>query len=207
MRRLLSLLILVSPLMGQQTGGPPRSGLTPEALTAHLRNTPLLHADFTQTRTLKALSRPLVSRGTTVVDRQRGVIWQVTRPLNLTYVVTPQGVLEVGPDGRRRAQTAKDAPMVAQMGRIMQALMEGRWSVLEDYFTLQAQGTPERWEIRLSPKPVAASFIKAILVKGGRVLERFQIEEPGGDRSEVVFGAPRLDQPLSEAESRLLSLK
>ena len=203
MKRLLILLILVGPL----TGGSPQSDTSPETLTAHLRRTPLLHADFTQTRTLKALSRPLVSRGTTVVDRQRGVIWQVTRPLNLTYVVTPQGVLEVGPDGRRKTQTAKDAPMVAQMGRIMQALMEGRWSVLEDYFTLKALGTPDRWEIRLSPKPVAASFIKAIQVKGGKVLERFQIEEPGGDRSEVVFGPPGLDQPLTEGELRLLSLR
>ncbi|WP_005036026.1 LolA family protein [Holophaga foetida] len=196
MRRL-ALVVLAAPLAAQ----------TADALTAHLRNTPLLHADFTQTRHLKALTRPLVARGTVVVDRQRGIIWQVLRPLNLTYVVTPQGVLEVGPDGRRKTQTTKDAPMVAQMGRIMQALAEGRWSVLEDYFTLKAQGTPGRWEIRLSPKPVAASFIKSVVVKGGRVLERFQIEEPGGDHSEVVFGAPRLDQPLSEAEARLLNLK
>ncbi|MBP1627427.1 MAG: outer rane lipocarrier LolA family protein [Holophagaceae bacterium] len=200
MRRLALSLVLIAPLSAQ-TGGP---GLAPEALTAHLRNAPLLHADFTQTRTLKVLSRPLISKGSVVVDRQRGIIWQVTKPLQLTYVVTPQGVLEVGPDGRRKAQAAKDAPMVAQMGRIMQALAEGRWSVLEDYFTLQGQGTPNRWEIRLSPKPVAASFIKSVVVKGGRVLERFLIEEPGGDRSEVVFGAPRLDLPLSEAEARLL---
>jgi len=197
MKRLLLPLALMAPLTAQ----------SPEALTAHLRNATLLHTDFTQTRTLKALSRPLLSRGTVVVDRQRGIIWQVNRPLQLTYVVTPQGVLEVGPDGRRKIQAAKDAPMVAQMGRIMQALAEGRWSVLEDYFTLQAQGSPGRWEIRLSPKPVAASFIKSVVVKGGRVLERFVIEEPGGDRSEVSFGTPRLDQPLSEAEARLLNLK
>lgn len=197
MRRLIVPVILAVPLAAQ----------SPEALTAHLRNTPVLHADFTQTRHIKALSRPLVSKGTVVVDRQRGIIWQVARPLNLTYVVTPQGVLEVGPDGRRKAQAAKDAPMVAQMGRIMQALAEGRWSVLEDYFSLKAQGTPSRWEIRLNPKPVAASFIRSVVVKGGRVLERFLIEEPGGDRSEVVFNAPRLDQPLSEAEARLLKLQ
>ncbi len=183
------------------------SAQTPEALTAHLRATPLVHADFTQTRTLSALTRPLVSRGSVVVDHTRGILWQVKQPFALTFVVTPKAVLEVGPDGKRKAQAAKDAPMVAQMGRILKALVEGRWSVLEEFFTLKASGSTAKWEIRLTPKPVAASFLKGATIQGGRTLERLRLEEPGRDTSEVVFTATRTDLPLSEAERQLLDPK
>lgn len=183
------------------------SAQTPETLTAHLRTTPLVHADFTQTRTLSALTRPLVSRGSVVVDHARGVLWQVKKPFALTFVVTPLGVLEVGPDGKRKAQAAKDAPMVAQMGRILKAQMEGRWSVLEEFFTLKASGSAAKWEIRLAPKPVTASFLKGATIQGGRTLERLRLEEPGGDTSEVVFTGTRTDLPLSEAERQLLDPK
>lgn len=180
---------------------------SPEALTAHLRATPLVHADFTQTRTLKALTKPLVSRGSVVVDQGRGILWQVKKPLALTFVVTPKGVLEVGPDGRRKVQTAQDAPMVAEMGRILKALVEGRFSALEGWFSLQGSGTPDRWEIRLAPKAAAAAFLKGATLQGGRTLERLRLVEPGGDTSEVVFTGTRTDQPLSDPERALLDLK
>lgn len=178
-----------------------------ELLTAHLKDTPLLHVEFNQTRTLAALSRPLKTSGRLVLAREFGVIWQVRKPLNLTYVVGPKGMMEVGPDGKARQKNAKDVPMVAQMGRILQALLQGRWSALEDFFTLRAEGRPERWKITLTPKPQTAAFLKGVQVTGGSFIERIHVDEASGDGMDLLFERPRTDEPLSEAERRLFAFE
>jgi hypothetical protein len=192
-RRLLFSILFAPALLAQNA----------EQLTAHLKNTPLLHVDFTQTRTLAALSRPLKTTGAMALSREHGVIWKVQKPLNLTYVVSPKGMLEIGSDGKAKQRTAKDVPMVAQMGRIIQSLLQGRWSALDDYFTLKGEGTPDRWKIILSPKPQTAAFLKGVQVSGGRFIERIHVDEAKGDAMDLVFERPRTDQPLSEAELRL----
>jgi hypothetical protein len=175
----------------------------PEALTAHLKNTPMLHVEFTQTRTLAALSRPLKTTGRLVLAKDQGVIWQVRKPLNLTYVVGPKGMLEVGPDGKAKLKSAKDVPMVAQMGRILRALLQGQWSALEDYFTIRGEGKAERWKILLVPKQQTATFLKGVQVTGGRFIERIHVDEVSGDGMDLVFDHPRTDEPLSDEELRL----
>ena len=176
----------------------------PDAVTAHLKEFSTLHVEFTQTRTLAALSRPLKASGSMTLSRELGVLWQIRKPLTLGFVITPKGLMEVGPDGKPRAKAAKDAPVVAQMGRILQSLLQGRWSALDDYFTLRAEGNPERWKIILAPKPQTASFIKGVQVAGGRFLERVHVEEAGGDTMDILFERPRTADPLTEAETRLL---
>ncbi len=196
-KKVLSLLFLSACLLRAQQAD------LPEALTAHLKNTPMLHVEFTQTRTLAALSRPLKTTGRLVLSRDHGVIWQVRKPLNLTYVVGPKGMMEVGPDGKARLKSAKDVPMVAQMGRILQALLQGRWSALDDYFTLRGEGRTEHWKIVLVPKPQTAAFLKGVQVTGGAFIERIHVEEISGDGMDLVFEHPRKDEPLSEEELRL----
>jgi len=199
-RRWLSFLLLSAGLLRAQAS-------LPEVLTAHLKNTPMLHVEFTQTRTLAALSRPLKTTGRMVLDRDHGVIWQVRKPLNLTYVVGPKGMLEVGPDGKAKQRTAKDVPMVAQMGRIIQALLQGRWSALDDYFTMKGEGTAERWKILLTPKPQTAAFLKGVQVSGGRFIDRIHVDEASGDGMELLFERPKTDEPLSDAELRLFKFE
>lgn len=175
---------------------------TPEALTAHLAVPATLQAQFTQTRTLRALSRPLVSRGRVVVAKGRGILWQVTHPVALTYVVTPSGLREVGADGRVRR--TEGGPGMAAVGRALSALLEGRWADLGDLATVTASGTPDRWEVRLTPRAAAATFFRGATLQGGRVLERLRLEDASGDRMDLTFTGTRTDPPLTEAERRLL---
>lgn len=181
--------------------------LQAEALTAHLRQTAIVHGTFTQTRHLAALSRPLSSNGCVVVAREHGVIWQVNKPISLTFVMGPTGTAEFDAQGQRKRTASKEAPMVVQMGRIVKSLLKGEWSAVEEYFTLRSIGTPERWEILLEPKPVAATFIRQVRVQGGAFLERIQVEEAGGDRMELVFQNLRTDLPLSDAEARMFEIR
>ena len=125
----------------------------PAALTAHLREAACIHLDFTQTRTLAALSRPLKASGSLVLARDQGVIWTVRQPIAITYVMGPKGLLVVDAYGTRERKTTREAPMVAQMGRILQALTRGDWPALESWFTASGSGA----SLRPTFKPGTAS--------------------------------------------------
>jgi hypothetical protein len=181
--------------------------VSPESLTAHLKGTVQLHMNFTQTRTLAALSKPLKTTGSFVLAKGRGVIWQVRKPLSLTYVISPATLLEVGPDGKATRKDPKDVPMVAQMGRIFEALFEGHWKALDDTFTVKPEGTPGHWKITLTPRSRKLETLKEIQLTGAGSIERIQVQEPSGDGMELAFERPDSDSPLSEEEQRLLRME
>jgi len=183
----------------------PAQGTPAGALTAHLKEAALVHLDFTQTRTLAALSRPLKASGSMVLARDQGVIWALARPVAVTYVMGPKGLLVVNGDGSQERKSARETPMVAQMGRIFQAVAQGDWQQLESLFTVSSAGRAEHWEVTLLPRPQAAPFLKRIRLEGGRCIDRIRIDEAGGDRQELVFEHQRTDAPLTPAEARLLA--
>ena len=197
MKRLLTLLLALLPLQGESP--------FPSSLTAHLQEASILHLDFTQTRTLAALSRPLKSSGSLVLARDLGVIWELRRPAALTYVMGPKGLTVVTAQGRKERKSSREAPMVAQMGRIFQSLTQGDWHGLEAFFTVTGQGTAQRWEVTLLPKPPTAAFLKVVQLSGGRFMERIRLDEATGDRMEIRFEHQRTDAPLTEAEKSLLA--
>ena len=177
----------------------------PAALTAHLKEAALVHVDFTQTRTLAALSRPLKASGSLVLARDLGVIWALRKPVALTYVMGPKGLLVVDSEGRRSHRAAREAPVVAQMGKVFGSLIQGDWKALDEYFTVTGSGTPEQWQVVLAPKAQTASFLKRVQLNGGRFIQRISILEAAGDRMDLMFEHQRVDAPLTEAEARLLA--
>jgi len=197
-KTLLTLLLLPVAALHAQTA-------LPGNLTAHLKDVVCLHLDFTQTRTLAALSRPLKASGSMVLSRDKGVIWALQRPVTLTYVMGPKGLTVINGDGTRERKTAREAPMVAQVSRIFQALAQGDWHVLDSFFRVTGSGQAEHWEVELLPNAQAEAFVKRVRITGGRFIDRVRVDEPAGDRTELVFLHQRGDLPLSAAEAALLA--
>jgi len=181
------------------------AGQIPAGLADHLKDAAVVHADFEQVRTLAALSRPLKASGSLVLVRDKGVLWRMAKPVAMTYVMGPKGLLTVDGAGRRERRTARDLPVVGQMGRLFQALVQGDWKALEGSFTLTGSGTPAHWEVSLVPTARAVGFPKRLRLTGGRFVERILLEEAGGDRMEITFSRQRLDAPVTEAEGLLLA--
>lgn len=176
-----------------------------QGLPQHLKEPEVVHADFSQVRTLPALSRPLKQSGSLVMAKGRGVLWQVRKPLTLTYVIGAKGLMVVDAEGRKERRAAQELPVVGQMGRIFQALAQGDWHTLEAWFAIAGTGTPSRWEVKLTPIAQAAGFIRSVRITGGRFVETLQIDQPGGERMELRFTGQRIDLPVSETEARLLA--
>lgn len=173
-------------------------------LTARLDKAEVIHAEFTQTKTLQALKRPLRTSGQLVFARGQGVLWRIEKPYQASYALSAERVTEVGPDGSRRVRAAREVPALAQVGRVFQAIFQGDIKGLEEHFEVTVSGDAERWRVDLAPKPALARFLKGISARGGRFLDLIEVEETQGDRTRIEFRDSRLDAPLSEAEARLL---
>ncbi|MEW9580733.1 outer membrane lipoprotein carrier protein LolA [Paraburkholderia sp. DGU8] len=175
-------------------------------IAAHLAQPKGVRAQFTQTQTLAAMKEPLVSNGALVFFRERGVIWRIDTPYKATYVITDAGVTQFDAAGRRvSAHSAAGARGVAQVSKMMRAMLSGDLSALYSQFDIEAQGSTARWRMRLTPnQPQLAQSIKGLEMDGGDYLESLRIALPNGDVTKLDFTKSEATTEPTAAERSML---
>lgn len=196
--------LLLALLLGFAAMPPAQAAPALDQLTARLDQARVIHAEFTQTKTLQALKRPLRTSGRVVFARGQGVLWLIDKPYQASYALGAETVTEIGPDGARRVRAAREVPALAQVGRVFEAIFQGDVRGLEEHFEVKVGGDAEKWRVDLTPKPALERFLKSIAARGGRFLDVIEVEETRGDRTRIEFHDARLDAPLSATEARLL---
>jgi hypothetical protein len=176
-----------------------------DTLSARFGKTAVVSSEFVQTRTLAALTRPVRSGGRLVYARDRGVIWQIEKPYRATYVLEDARIVEIDANGVRRERSAKEAPAVAEVGRVFRSIVSGDRKTLVEYFRVAALGDPSKWELRLSPREKVAPFLKSVVVRGGVFIDYILLVEPSGDATELGFERQRGDAVLAEADARVFA--
>jgi hypothetical protein len=152
-----------------------------------------VRAQFTQTQTLAAMREPLVSTGSLLFFRARGVIWHIDTPYKTTYVIDDAGVSEVNADGQHVQttgvpRTGGGAQGVAQVSRMMRAMFGGDLSALYAQFDVDARGTPQQWRMLLKPnQPQLAQAIRNLQMSGGAYLQQVRITLANGDVTQIDF--------------------
>ena len=175
-------------------------------VAVRLAQTKGVRAQFTQTQTLSAMKQPLVSTGTLVFFRERGVIWRVDTPYKATYVIGDAGVSEVDANGKRvNTKSAQGVRGVAQVSKMMRAMLGGDLSALYSQFDVDAQGTPSQWKLELKPnQPQLAQSIKGLQMTGGEFLQSLRITLANGDVTQIEFVKSEAIDDLAPAERTLL---
>lgn len=156
-------------------------------IAARLSSVKGIRADFTQTQTLSAMKQPLVSAGSLLFDRARGVIWRIISPYKVTYVISDSGVREIDAAGQviRAGSTARGA---AQVSRMMRDMLGGDLSALYAQFDVEASGTPARWTMVMRPnQPQLAQSIRSLQMRGGAYLQALTITFANGNVTAMVF--------------------
>ncbi|MGF6877059.1 LolA family protein [Paraburkholderia sp. MM5477-R1] len=158
-------------------------------IAAHLAQPKGVRAQFTQTQTLAAMKQPLVSNGTLLFFRERGVIWRIDTPYKATYVITDAGVAQLDASGRRvSTQSAQGSRGVAQVSKMMRAMLGGDLSALYSQFDVSAEGSAAQWRMRLTPnQPQLAQSIKGLDMSGGDYLQNLRITLANGDVTKLEF--------------------
>lgn len=168
---------------------------------AQLEQHAVVRAKFVQTRQMVALKRPVVSRGRMVFSRRDGVVWLVEGPLKVGYWLSEQRVVEVTADGVRREQNMSDNPAMAQVGRLMRAMLGAQVEALREPFEIKAQGALNQWDIELMPRQTQlAQYIKALRISGGRYIDTLRIEERSGDVTTIRFADSLSSNETTPAE-------
>jgi outer membrane lipoprotein-sorting protein len=177
-------------------------------IATQLGHTNGIRAHFTQTQTRAALTQPLVSSGTLLLMRGRGIVWHIDAPYQATYLITDAGVNEIDTSGRRIGGTnshgATGARGVAEVSKMMSALLGGDLSALYSQFDVQASGTPAQWHLQLTPnQPQLAQAIKGLQMSGGNYLQSLRITLASGDITALDFADTVAVTSLTPAEQQL----
>jgi outer membrane lipoprotein-sorting protein len=176
-------------------------------VTSRLAQMKGVRAQFAQTQTLSAMKQPLVSTGTLVFMRDRGVIWRVETPYVATFVITDAGVTEVDANGKPiRTKSAQGVRGVAQVSKMMRAMLGGDLSALYSQFDVDAHGSASDWTLDLAPsQPQLAQAIRGLHMTGGAFLRSLRIDLASGDTTRIEFTKSEAADDLPSAERILLS--
>ncbi|SAL56909.1 signal peptide protein [Caballeronia udeis] len=192
------------PVFAAQPASASNTGLVSQ-IAGHLARAKGVRAQFTQTQTLSAMKQPLVSTGSLVFFRERGVIWQIDTPYKATYVITDTGVSEVNANGQRTSSNSGNGVRgVAQVSRMMRAMLGGDLSALYAQFDVHADGTPAQWRMQLTPnQPQLAQSIKGLEMSGADYLQALRITLANGDVTRIDFANSTAMTELPPADRAL----
>lgn len=160
-----------------------------DAVGKRLANPAVLRGDFEQTRTLKGFKRPLVSHGSFVIARERGLLWVTREPFPSTVVITRDRLLTLREDGSRQQLDARQQPGLRAVNEMLVALLGGDLRVLAGKFGTEGalQGA-KGWRLVLTPKdPGLAAFIARIELEGEQQVNLVTVHEAAGDASRIRF--------------------
>jgi len=158
-------------------------------ISRRLENPAVLRGEFEQTKTIKGFKRPLVSKGTFVMARDKGVQWITAQPFASTVVVTRERLLTLGESGASRQIDTRQEPGLKAVNEMLMALLAGDVKALAERF--QAEGAlqgAQGWRLALKPRDAAlAAFITRIELEGGRHVDSVNLHEASGDASRIRF--------------------
>lgn len=168
----------------------------------------VVHADFTQTKQMAALKRPLITTGHLVFLREQGVLWQIEKPYRIAYLLSDEKIVEIAADGSRKERGQRDVPGLAQIGRVFHAMLGAQTNILHEYFNVSVEGNEKKWRITLTPRhPQIAQFLTQLRLNGGQFVEQIRILEAGGDTTLIRFTNSRGSKIPSESDKRLFEQK
>lgn len=145
-----------------------------------------LYADFVQTKTIKVLTRPLISKGQLWMSEQQALVWQVLFPIKSTMVLHSSGVTQFAKDDSFLGK--KEHAMVTDLSNVFLLLLSGNMEKLNRSFStsLTCDNNSDQWQLALKPKAEKIkNFISYINISGGKELENILFAEKRGDKTEL----------------------
>ena len=158
------------------------------SVAAELQTAKTLRGDYTQTKALRELPRPLRADGSFLFVRERGVVWRTQTPFVSELVITSD-VLIQRQNGSATRLSADQQPAIRLIGQIFFAVFSLDFATLERLFTLYGRapaGGP--WVLGLKPLQAAGS-LREIEVHGDTQVRRVVLREERGDLTTIELRA------------------
>jgi outer membrane lipoprotein-sorting protein len=154
---------------------------------------PVIRAEFTQTKQMQALKRPLITTGQFTYTQSDGVLWQIVQPYHISYVLGEDKIVEIDANGLRKVRRLREVAGLAQVGRVFRAMLGANASDLHSYFDVSAPINSEqtdagKWQLMLKPRQQQISkSLSLITLSGSQFVEAIVITEASGDSTTLRF--------------------
>jgi hypothetical protein len=147
------------------------------------------HVAFTEVQYLAVLDRPLESSGELLYDAPDHLEKRTLTPRRETLVLE-HGMLSATRGARTRTLALAAYPQLAPLIESLRATLAGDRAALERAFSVQLDGDPARWTLRLAPRDAAAArLIAEVRITGEQAgLKSVEILQADGDRSLLTIG-------------------
>ena len=199
-RGALGLLWLITVLPVQAWGADLIGGIR-----SRLGNPEVVRGEFEQKKVIEALGRPLISRGDFVFVRDRGVFWRTHTPFAQTLRLTRTSITqEQGGQVLLKLSADRD-PAIRAMSDILLPLFGANFFQLEKHFHLSGEVKGKSWRVVLDPIPaVLLQVFRQIRLEGTNHIQRVELIDANGDRTEIQFSRVQMGDALTPEEERLL---
>jgi outer membrane lipoprotein-sorting protein len=158
-----------------------------KALMDALRDHRPARAQFSETRHLALLDRPLESSGELTFTPPDRLEKRTTSP-GTERLVVDRDTLSVERAGRTRTFALRDYPQAAALAGGIRATLAGDRAALERDYALALDGNARAWHLTLRPRAAALSaIVKRIEVSGnGPDVRRIETQQADGDWSVLL---------------------
>lgn len=167
----------------------------------------IIRGDFTQTKTLAMLDKPLVSKGHFVLGEEYGLLWQQTSPFPVTLVLTKDTLTQTMPGQQPQVIRAEDNPMAFYFSNVFLSLFNADTTALAKAFSHTLEGDTKSWTLQLVPNtPPLDKVFSGITLSGDSDITGLQLTEVRGDKTDIAFSNIRhTPDTLSDGERRAFS--
>lgn len=180
---ILCAVLLGTPVLAQQSQA---WGIT--QLMQTLAQVKSSSAQFTERKTMRMLSEPLVTSGTLLYLAPDQVQKITVLPKRERVAVRGDTVtLDGGQDERSRTLSLSDYPEIGGIVEGIRATLAGDLPTLRRYYAVQLDGSAANWRLLLQPiDPKLQKFLKSIRIAGdGNKVSTVVTEDGDGDISEM----------------------
>ena len=157
-------------------------------LMRELASVPRARARFTETKHVALLKAPLTLTGTLSYERPDRLEKHVLAPYDERIAIAgTQVTVDNNTRGRTQNVSVASNPTLLALVESLRATLAGDLAALERHFEVTLERKADQWTIALVPREAGtlALITRISLTGSGNRLRRIDIEEAGGDRSEM----------------------
>jgi hypothetical protein len=156
------------------------------APAAKLLKAQVLNGQFTHSRYLSEIPRPLIAQGEFTFVRDVGVYWHTRLPFDSIVILTSEGLVQSDEGAPAQRIAASGQPAVRLIGNIFMALFTLDVAALRRDFDLYGSQQQGRWIMGLKPrnKAIAGVFSQATIA-GAEDVEQVVLTDAKGDRTVI----------------------
>lgn len=177
------------------------------AIAARMNHAAILRGAFTQEKQFSIMTRPLISQGQFVLDRQQGIWWHTETPIVNDMVLSAKGILQKNAAGQRQQMESSKQPALKMMTDIIRQLVAGDWEQLARHFEIAVTDSDTQWQATMTPKAgsLFSGYAKEINIKGSDFVNFISIRENSGDETRISFSQLSPDTQLQRQENEAFS--